>query len=175
VSTMNSQTKLRELFVEGLNDAFFAEKLILRTLKEMARGAVSPEFRAAIEAHLADTQKHLHRLLRIFDDIEWPHQIDNPARGETYDAIVGAVDDMRLTIGGWMDPQALDAAFATCAQAVEHYEVARYGLLKSWAQQLGLTYAAQLLNDTLEEEMRAEKLFGQLAAVNLERNLSQAA
>ncbi len=173
---MNGGAKLKELFVEGLKDAFSAEKLVLRALKKMARQTISPGLKTAFEAHIAETQNHVERLLRIFDDIAWPDQVDNPVRGETYDAIVDVVDDTRLAIDGLMGPQAVDAAFAASAQAVEHYEIARYGLLHAWAQQLGLIYAAQLLHDTLAEEVRMEKLCGQFVAANLqEARMSEAA
>jgi ferritin-like metal-binding protein YciE len=173
---MNGGAKLKELFVEGLKDAFFAEKLVLPALKKMARQTISPELKQAFESHIAETQKHVDRLLRIFDEMEWPDQVDNPVRRETYDAIVDVVDDTRHAIDGLMGPQAVDAAFAASAQAVEHYEIARYGLLHPWAQQLGLIYAAQLLRDTLDEEVRTEKLFGQFAAGNLEQaRISEAA
>jgi ferritin-like metal-binding protein YciE len=164
---MNGGAKLRELFVEGLKDAFFAEKLVLRALKKMARQTISPDLKTAFEAHIGETQNHVERLLRIFDEIGWPDQVDNPVRGETYDAIVDVVDDTRQAIDGLIGPGALDAAFAASAQAVEHYEIARYSLLHTWARQLDLIYAAQLLQDTLAEEIRMEKLVGQLAADNL--------
>jgi ferritin-like metal-binding protein YciE len=117
---MNGGAKLKELFVEGLKDAFFAEKLFLRALKKMARQTISPELKQAFESHIAETQKHVDRLLRIFDEMEWPDQVDNPVRGETYDAIVDVVDGARHAIDGPMGPQAVDAAFAASAQAVEH-------------------------------------------------------
>lgn len=166
---MNGGAKLKELFVEGLKDAFFAEKLVLRAMKKMAAQTASSELKTAFETHIAETRNHVDRLLRIFDDIEWPEQIDNPVRGETYDAIVDVVDDTRQAVDGLMGPQALDAAFAATAQAVGHYEIARYGLLHTWAQQLGLIYAAKLLQDTLHEERNSERLFGQFAARNVEQ------
>jgi ferritin-like metal-binding protein YciE len=173
---MNGPAKLKELFVEGLKDAFFAEKLVLRSLKKMATQTASPELRATFEAHLAETQKQVERLLRIFDEIEWPDQVDNPVRGETYDAIVDVIDDTRQAIDALMGPQAIDSAIAASAQAVQRYQIARYGLLHAWSQQLGLTYAAQLIHDTLQEEIKSERAFGQLADLNLERaQVSQAA
>jgi ferritin-like metal-binding protein YciE len=164
---VNSGAKLRELFVEGLKDAYFAEKLVLRALKKMARQTLSPDLKTAFEAHIGETQIHVERLLRIFDEIEWPEQVDNPVRGETYAAIVDVVEDTRQAIDGLMGSRALDAAFAASAQAVEHYEIARYRLLHAWAGQLGLIYAAQLLQDTLADEVRMEKLVGQFAADSL--------
>jgi ferritin-like metal-binding protein YciE len=167
--------KLREHFVEGLKDAFFAEKLVLRAFKKMARDTGSPDLKKAFEDHIVETQRHIERLLRIFDDMAWPDQIDNPVHGETCDAIVEAVENSRRAIENPMGPEPLDAAFAASAQAVERYEVARYGSLESWARGLGLTFAAQLLRDTLEEEMRAEKLFGRFVADGLGNGVSQAA
>jgi ferritin-like metal-binding protein YciE len=164
---MNGDAKLKELFVEGLKDAFFAEKLVLRALKKMASQTASPDLRTAFETHIAQTHNHVERLLRIFDEIGWPEEIDNPARGETYDAIVVVVDDTRQAIDRLMGPQALDAALAASAQAIEHYEIARYGLLNAWGHQLGLIYAARLLQETLHEETRSEKRFGQFAAQNM--------
>ena len=173
---MNGPAKLRELFVEALKDAFFAEKLVLRSLRKMATQTASSELRAAFEAHVGETQKQVERLLRIFDEIGWPDQIDSPVRGETYDAIVDVVDDTRQAIDALLGPHAVDSAIAASAQAIQRYQIARYGLLHAWAQQLGLLYPAQLINDTLEEETRSETAFGHFADRNLEQvQVSQAA
>jgi ferritin-like metal-binding protein YciE len=173
---MNGPAKLRELFVEGLKDAFFAEKLVLRSLKKTSTQIASADLRAVFDTHLVATQKQVERLLRIFDEIEWPDQVDNPVRGETYDAIVDVIDDTRQAIDALMGPRAIDSAIAASAQAVQRYQIARYGLLHAWAQQLGMVYAAQLIQDTLQEEIKAERRFGQLADLNLERvQVSQAA
>ena len=166
---MNGPAKLQELFVEGLKDAFFAQKLVLRSLKKMATQAISAELRAALEAHLGETQRQVERLLRIFDEIGWPDEIDDPVRGETYDAIVDVVDDTRQAIDALLGPHAIDSAIAASAQAVQRYQIARYGLLRAWAQQLGLLNAARLINETLQEETRSERMFGQFADRNLER------
>lgn len=167
--------KLKEHFVEGSRTHSSQKGWCFERSRRWLANTASPNLKKAFEDHIVETQRHIERLLRIFDDMAWPDQIDNPVHGETCDAIVEAVENSRRAIENPMGPEPLDGAFAASAQAVERYEVARYGSLESWARELGLTFAAQLLRDTLEEEMRAEKLFGRFVADGLGNGVSQAA
>ena len=145
------------MFVETLKDVFFAEKEILRALPKMAREASSPELKDAFEMHREQTETHVERLQQVFD------QIDKPARGKTCEAILGIIDEAKEVMDGFKGADALDAGLVAAAQAVEHYEIARYGTLKAWARRLGLDEAAKLLDQTLQEEIKADQLLANLA------------
>jgi ferritin-like metal-binding protein YciE len=149
---------LEELFLETLKDIYFAEKQILRALPKMAREAVSADLKKAFETHRQETEGHVDRLQQVFD------QLDKPARGKTCEAIVGIIEEAKEIMEEFEGAEALDAGLAASAQAVEHYEIARYGTLKTWAMQLGHKDAAILLDHTLQEEIKADKLLTQIAA-----------
>jgi len=148
---------LEELFVETLKDIFYAEKQILRALPKMAREASSPELKKAFETHREETEGHVDRLQQVFE------LLDKPARGKTCDAIVGIIEEAKEVMEEFKGAEALDAGLAASAQAVEHYEIARYGTLKTWADQLGMKDAVKLLDQTLQEEIKTDKLLTQLA------------
>ena len=148
---------LKELFVETLKDIFYAEKQILRALPKMAREANSPELKKAFETHREETEGHVERLHQVFE------LLDTPARGKTCEAIMGIIEEGKEVMEEFKGAQALDAGLAASAQAVEHYEIARYGTLKTWANQLGLKDAAKLFDQTLQEEIKTDKLLTQLA------------
>lgn len=148
---------LEELFVETLKDIFYAEKQILRALPKMAREASSPELKKAFEQHKDETEGHVERLQQVFEIV------DKPARGKTCDAIIGIIEEAKEVMEEFRGAEALDAGLAASAQAVEHYEIARYGTLKTWANQLGMKDAVKLLDETLQEEIKTDKLLTQLA------------
>ena len=148
---------LEELFVETLKDIFYAEKQILRALPKMAREANSPELKKAFEAHREETEGHVDRLQQVFE------LLDKPARGKTCDAIVGIIEEAKEVMEEFKGAEAMDAGLVASAQAVEHYEIARYGTLKTWADQLGMKDAVKLLDQTLQEEIKTDKLLTQLA------------
>lgn len=152
-----NEKNLEELFVETLKDIFYAEKQILRALPKMAREANSPELKKAFETHREETEGHVDRLQQVFE------LLDKPARGKTCDAIVGIIEEAKEVMEEFRGAEALDAGLAASAQAVEHYEIARYGTLKTWADQLGMKDAVKLLDQTLQEEIKADKLLTQLA------------
>ena len=129
---MQNDKNLKELFTETLKDIYFAEKQILRALPKMAREAASPELKQAFETHREQTEGQVERLNQVFE------LIGRPARGKTCEAILGIIDEAKEIMEEFKGAEALDAGLASSAQAVEHYEIARYGTLKSWAQQLGL-------------------------------------
>ncbi len=149
--------QLDELFHEGLKDIYFAEKKILVALPKMAKAAESDEAKAAFEKHLAETEEQVARLERVFEII------DEKPQGKTCPAIIGIVEEGQEIIKEYKGSPALDAGLISAAQAVEHYEIARYGTLKTWAQQLGHTEAVKLLDRTLAEEKKTDAALSELA------------
>jgi ferritin-like metal-binding protein YciE len=123
--------KLEDLFHDTLKDIYFAEKKILTALPKMARAAQSDELRAAFEKHHAETEGQVERLEQVFG------LIGKRAQGKTCDAIVGIVEEGQEVMKEYNGSPALDAGLLAGAQAVEHYEISRYGTLKTWADELG--------------------------------------
>jgi ferritin-like metal-binding protein YciE len=158
-----SANPLEDLFTETLKDIFFAEKQILRALPKMAREASSPELKQAFEKHREETEEQVERLIKIFEGM------GRPARGKTCEAILGIIDEAKEVMEEFKGADALDAGLASSAQTVEHYEIARYGTLKTWARQLGMDEAAKLLDATLQEEIRTDKLLSDLAMRNVNK------
>ena len=148
---------LDDLFLDTLKDIYYAEKQIVKTLPKMAKAAESEELRAGFEQHLVETEGHVERLEQVFE------LLGKPARGKTCDAILGIIEEVKSIIEDFKGTPALDAGLVSSAQAVEHYEIARYGTLKTWANQLGMTEAADLLEETLQEEKQADELLTQIA------------
>jgi ferritin-like metal-binding protein YciE len=154
---MANDKDLRELFHETLKDIYFAEKKILSTLPKMAKAAQSEDLKAAFQKHEAETEEHVVRLERVFEEI------DEKPRGKTCDAIMGIIEEGQEIIKEFKGAPALDAGLLAAAQAVEHYEIARYGTLKTWAAELGLNQAVKLLEKTLSEEKKTDEALTQLA------------
>ena len=154
---MATEKKLDDLFLETLKDIYYAEKQILRALPKMAKNAQSAELKQAFEAHKQETEGQIERLQQIFE------MLDKPARGKTCDAILGIIEEGKEIMEDFAGSPALDAGLVGAAQAVEHYEIARYGTLKAWAGQLGMKDAVALLDATLQEEMKTDKLLSGLA------------
>jgi len=160
---MAAQEKtLDDLFLDTLKDIYYAEKQILKTLPKMAKAAQSPDLKKAFETHRDETEGHIERLTEVFE------LIGKAPRGKTCDAILGIIEEGKAIIEEFEGSPALDAGLVAAAQAVEHYEMARYGTLKAWAQQLGHKEATALLDQTLGEETKTDKLLSQLgiAATN---------
>jgi ferritin-like metal-binding protein YciE len=155
---------LNDLFLDTLKDIYYAEKQILKALPKMAKAAQSDQLRAAFEKHHSETEGQVERLERVFE------LIDKPARGKTCEAIQGLLDEGKEIMEEYKGTEALDAGLGAAAQAVEHYEIARYGTLKQWAQQLGIKDAVRLLDQTLQEEKKTDQALTSLAeaSVNLE-------
>ena len=148
---------LETLFHETLKDIYYAERKVLRALPKMARGAQSAELKSAFEQHKDETQGHVERLQQVFD------LIGKPARGKTCPAIDGILEEGEEALEDFADSPALDASLVAAAQAVEHYEIARYGTLCRWAKTLGLTEAGKLLDATLQEEGATDKALTKIA------------
>jgi ferritin-like metal-binding protein YciE len=159
---MAKQKTLQDLFHDTLKDIYFAEKKILTALPKMAKAANSDELRAAFQKHEAETEKQVERLEQVFAELgETP-------RGKTCPAINGIVEEGQEIIKEYKGTPALDAGLLSAAQAVEHYEISRYGTLKTWADELGLRKSVKLLDATLREEKATDASLTELAetAVN---------
>ena len=168
---MAKEKTLQELFHDTLKDIYFAEKKILTALPKMAKAAQSDDLKAAFEKHEGETEQQVARLEQVFKSIgETP-------RGKTCDAIMGILDEGKEIMDEYEDMPALDAGLLAAAQAVEHYEIARYGTLKCWAGELGYKDAVKLLDATLAEEKKTDAALSQLAEneVNLHAQTAEAA
>ena len=130
---------LEELFHNTLKDIFFAEKKILAALPKMAKAADSEDLAAAFEKHRGETEEHVARLEQVF------RLIEEKAQGKTCAAIMGIIEEGQEVMKEYKGSPALDAGLLAAAQAVEHYEMSRYGTLRTWAEELGLDEAADLL------------------------------
>lgn len=154
---MTCKKDLHELFHETLKDIYFAEKKILSALPKMAKAAQSEDLKAAFEKHETETEEHVARLEKVFEEIE------QAPRGKSCDAIIGIIEEGQEVMKEFKGAAALDAGLLAAAQAVEHYEIARYGTLKTWAAELGLNQAVKLLERTLAEEKKTDETLTQLA------------
>ncbi|WP_370675518.1 ferritin-like domain-containing protein [Pleomorphomonas sp. PLEO] len=137
---------LDDLFQDMLKDVYYAERKILKALPKMARGAQSPELKAAFEKHREETEVQIERLQQVFE------LIGKPVRGKTCPAIEGIIEEGEDVLESFAGSEALDAGLIATAQAVEHYEIARYGTLSRWAELIGQKQASKLLRETLAEE-----------------------
>ena len=151
--------KLDDLFHDTLKDIYFAEKKILATLPKMAKAAQSSELAAAFEKHRTETEGHVSRLEEVFSII------GEKPQGKTCAAIVGITDEGAEIMEEYQGSPALDAGLLAAAQAVEHYEISRYGTMRTWAEELGLDEAVSLLDATLEEEKATDEALTELAEV----------
>jgi ferritin-like metal-binding protein YciE len=154
---------LNDLFFDNLKDIYFAERQILKNLPKMAKAAHSEELRNAFLKHREETEGQIERLQQVFE------MLGKRAQGKTCEAINGILEEGEETIEAYKDSDALDAGLVAGGQAVEHYEMARYGTLKNWAMQLGLKDAARLLDQTLQEEKKTDALLTKLAESQVNR------
>ena len=152
-----TEKNLENLFYDTLKDIYYAERKIAKALPKMARGAQSPALKAAFEKHLEETEGQIERLQQVFDII------GKRAMGKTCEAIEGIIAEGEEILEEYKDTPALDAGLISAAQAVEHYEITRYGTLKRWAELLGLPDAARLLDETLKEESKTDSDLTKLA------------
>jgi ferritin-like metal-binding protein YciE len=154
---MAKSKTLDDLFHDTLKDIYFAEKKILAALPKMAKAAQSEELKAAFEKHEAETEEQVSRLEQVFAEI------DARPQGKTCDAIVGILAEGQDVMKEYKGMPALDAGLLAAAQAVEHYEISRYGTLATWADELGLSKSAKLLKATLAEEEKTDAALSELA------------
>lgn len=155
---------LSDLFLETLKDIYFAENKIIKTLPKMAKAANSKDLAGTFNKHLRETQGQVKRLDQIFK------LLGKPARGKPCEAINGITDEGAEIMKEFKGAPALDAGLLSAAQAVEHYEISRYGTLRTWAEELGMQDAARLLQETLDEEEATDRALTELATsvINLE-------
>lgn len=154
--------QLDELFHDTLKDIYFAEKKLVSALPKMAKTAQSPDLKAAFAKHAKETEGQVKRLEQVFQIIEAKPQ------GKKCHAIIGLTDEANEIAKEYKGSPALDAGLLAAAQAVEHYEISRYGTLSAWASELGLQEAVRLLDQTLGEEKTTDRALTELAesAVN---------
>jgi len=159
-----AEKDLNALFLDTLKDIYYAEKQIYKSLPKMAKAAQSDQLRSAFEKHHDETEGHIERLEQVFE------LIGKPARGKKCDAIEGILDEGKEIMDEYENAPALDAGLLAAAQAVEHYEISRYGTLKTWADKLGMKDAVKLLDQTLGEEKNTDDALTRIAvsAVNAE-------
>jgi ferritin-like metal-binding protein YciE len=152
-----------DLFVHTLRDIYYAEKQIVKSLPEMIEKASNQQLKQGFQTHLRETENHVKRLDRVFE------LIGKKAQGVDCPAIDGIIEEAEDVAGEVQDKTVLDAALIAAAQAVEHYEMTRYGTLIAWAKQMGRNDAATLLGQTLEEEKATDKKLTQMAESNVNR------
>ena len=160
---MAQDKTLDDLFLDTLKDIYYAERQILKALPKMAKAAESPELRAGFEQHRDETEGHVERLEQVFE------LLGKSPRGKTCDAILGILEEGKSIMDEFKGTSALDAGLVSAAQAVEHYEIARYGTLKTWAAQLGMQEAVALLDATLKEETATDVKLSKLATSQVNR------
>jgi ferritin-like metal-binding protein YciE len=158
-----TEKKLADLFYDTLKDIYFAERQILKSLPKMAKAAKSAELKTAFLTHRDETETHVERLQQVFEIL------GKRAQTKTCEAIKGILEEGDEISEDYAGSEALDAGLLAGGQAVEHYEMSRYGSLKTWALQLGMKDAAALLEQTLQEEKKTDALLSKLAqsTVNL--------
>ncbi len=154
---------LEELFLWQLKDVYNAEHQILKALPKMAEKANTSELRKAFETHITETQNQVARLNKIFE------KLGVKASGEKCAALKGLVEEAEEVMGQAKERSVLDAGMIAAAQAVEHYEIARYGTLIAWAQQLGKSDVSKLLQETLKEEKHADQVLNKIAMQSVNR------
>jgi ferritin-like metal-binding protein YciE len=154
---------MQDLFVHGLRDIYYVEKKLVAELPKMAKKAADANLKRAFENHAAQTEDHVARLEEVFQTINLQ------PRGEKCEALEGLLEEARDLLKDVKDPEVLDAGMLAAAQAVEHYEIARYGTLVAWARQIGSTEAEPLLSETLEEEKETDKLLTEIAEAEINR------
>lgn len=154
---MAKEKTLEDLFHDTLKDIYYAERKILKTLPKMMRAAETPELKAAFQKHVDQTNGQIERLQQVFE------LMGKPARGKTCDAIEGIVAEGEEIMEEYQGTAALEAGLIASAQAVEHYEITRYGTLKRWAQELGMNDAVTLIDASLKEESQTDIDLSKLA------------
>ncbi|HEX5575450.1 MAG TPA: ferritin-like domain-containing protein [Gemmatimonadales bacterium] len=154
---------LDDLFVHTLQDVYYAEQKITKALPKMIEKVTDPQLKQAFQAHLAETKNQVRRLEQVFE------MHGEPAKAVTCPAIDGIVDEANEIMSDASDPEVLDAAALASAQAVEHYEITRYGTLIAWARQLGRNDCASVLQQTLEEEKKTDLKLTQIAEARVNR------
>ncbi len=158
-----SEKNLEALFLHNLKDIYFAEQQIARAMPGMIEAAESDELRSAFETHSRETQEQIRRLEQIFDIL------GAKPEGVPCEGILGIIKEGQAMMQEFAGGEAFEAGLIAAAQSIEHYEIARYGTLKTWATQIGQEEAARLLEETLEEEKKTDALLTKLAESSANR------
>ena len=160
---------LHDAFIDELRDTYDAEKQLTKALPKLAKTASNPKLREAFESHLAETQGQIERLERVFESL------DEKVRGKHCEGIAGIIDEGKSIMEQDFDDTTMDACLIAAGQRAEHYEMAAYGTLVAWAQTMGHTQAAKLLQQTLDEEKGADKKLSALAEGGINQSAADAA
>ena len=160
---------LHDAFIDELRDAYDAEKQLTKALPKLSKAATNADLRDAFEAHLQETQGHVARLEQVFESI------GEKARGKHCDGIAGIIEDGKSVMDEEFDEVTMDACLIAAGQRAEHYEMAAYGTLVAWAQAMGHSEAADLLQQTLEEEKAADKKLSDIAESGINQEAASAA
>jgi ferritin-like metal-binding protein YciE len=158
---------LQELLVEELKDIYNAESQLLKAMPRMAKKTKNPQLRTAFETHMKETEGQIERLEQVFE------ALGEKAKGKTCHAMKGLLEEAKEIMGEDMEDDVMDAALIAAAQKVEHYEIASYGTVRAWAQILGNKQAVKLLQQTLDEEGKTDKLLTKLAEENINIEAAQ--
>ena len=164
----NSET-LHDAFIDELRDAYDAEKQVTKALPKMAKAASSPDLRAAFDTHLEETREQIARLEQVFASL------DEKVRGKHCDGVAGIIEEGKSIMEEDFDDTTMDACLIAAAQRVEHYEMAAYGTLVAWARSMGHTEAADLLQQTLDEEKAADEKLSAIAEGGINQEAADAA
>jgi len=159
---------LHDAFLDELRDSYDAEKQLTKALAKLAKAASSPRLRQAFESHLKETEGHIERLEQVFGSL------DEKVRGKHCDGIAGIIEEGKSIMEEDFDDTTMDACLIAAGQRAEHYEMAAYGTLISWAQAMGHSEAAKLLQQTLDEEKAADKKLSGLAEGGINQSAADA-
>lgn len=160
---------LHDAFIEELRDTYDAEKQLTKALPKLAKAASNPELREAFETHLEETQGQISRLEQVFQSL------DEKVRGKHCDGIAAIIEEGKSMMEEDFDDETMDACLIAAAQRAEHYEMAAYGTLVAWAQAMGHTEAAELLQETLDEEKATDEKLTSLAESGINQSAAEAA
>ena len=160
---------LHDMFIDELRDTYDAEKQLTKALPKLAKAATNAKLRTAFETHLQETQGQIDRLERIFESL------DEKVRGKHCDGIAGIIEEGKSIMEEELDETTMDACLIAAGQRAEHYEMAAYGTPVAWAQAMGHTEAAKLLQQTLEEEKAADKKLSGLAEGGINQSAAETA
>jgi ferritin-like metal-binding protein YciE len=166
---MMAAKNMQDLLIEELRDIYHAEKQLTRALPKMARAASNEQLKQAFTQHLEETQGQIERLEQVFE------KLDTRTRGKHCHAMEGLIEEAKEIMEMGLEPELLDVALIAAAQKVEHYEIAGYGTLVALAQASGFSEAAQLLQETLDEEKKTDQLLNKLAISDVNKKAMKAA
>ena len=159
---------LQELLIEEMRDIYSAENQLLKAMPKMAKKASNPQLKKALETHRKETEGQVQRLQKVFE------KLGKKPTGKKCSAMEGLIEEGKEMMGEDMEEDTMDAALISIAQKIEHYEIASYGTVRTWAQQLGDEQTARVLQQTLDEEGKTDKLLTELAESSINVEAAQA-